>query len=407
MSSVSRLLIALELGMLLTACGSPAPIPETAAPPATESPAPASPTPNPALAAIPTEAPRSYIGYQHSTGVFALNIPDDWEVIDDSSAQRLILHFVPPAGYGSRVQVDLRYTGPITAEQISALIDESLAPLLSSGYSEIARSELADGRIEIMLDYDDGRGGRGAERVLVGVYGPYFAVSRYFLATSDEYTLRQALEAMASSFSVDALAGWGSAVAAINPAELLIVNTYQWVDEEDVLHFSGELYNAAPATIVDALLLVGFCDQNGTVLAELRQAPAVSRVTSGGRVPFAVTLSGLPEAVQVCVSTASARPEPAIPTLSTGLLISPGQASLLEEALVVDGSISNPELASLQDIVVSVAAYDVEGRVVGYASLSYGESLVLAPGASHRFQIVLSGLGGDPARYIILAQGRK
>jgi hypothetical protein len=403
-----RIPIALLGALALAACAAPAP---TVPPQATEGlavlptatqPAPATAPPTP----VPTEATRTFVSYTHPSGVFTLNLPDDWEVLDESSNQRLFVRLLPPVGYGSRVTVDVTNEGPLPPQEVSALAESyiRLHYAAQSGYTEINRTELPDGRLQFVFQYADGRGASGRETLYIQQAGPYFTALGVFLSNRDAPYLSGALETLVASFAPDASILWGSAVASINPAELLIANSTLWQDDNDITYYMGEVYNASPAEIMDVQVRIALCSEEGVVLAELTRPVALRTAPSGGTVPFSVAFENMPDDPQVCIEEVTAIPARPDPTYSQDLLLDTGTTIGRGGSLIVQGTVTNPTLASMINVEIVIVIYDAEGRVIGLEVVPMEATPQLDPGQSEAFEYTFEELGGDADRYMTFAQ---
>ena len=406
------MVVALFVPLLLTACAG-LPSPATPAPTSEGQSLPVeAPTlePSATLApatAVPTEVPRDYRIYQHVSGVFGMTIPVDWEALDASTDQRLLVRYIPPVGYGSRVTVDITNEGPLPPYEVQALA-ESYVHLnytgSDKGYTEVDRSELPDGRLQFVFLYDDGRGASGRETLYIKQVGPYFSALRVFLSEKDTFYLSEALDTMTASFVVDPLAVWGTAVAAINPAELLVINSLLWRDKDGGTHFTGEVYNASPASISNISVRVAFCTQTGIVQNEVTRAPALRVIQSGRSSPFSFTVENLPEGITVCAQQVTADPAPPMPTYTTALSIDPRARLTSAREVELSGTLTNPGLSSVTNVDAILVVYNADGQVIGQQTLSFGPDVTLAPGGSQSFDYTFPALGGEGDRFVVLAQ---
>jgi hypothetical protein len=402
--------IILLITLSLAACAAPAP---TVPPAATEEvpglavlpTATLPPTPTAAPTPVPTEAARTFVSYTHPSGVFALNLPDDWEVLDESSEQRLLVRLLPPVGYGSRVTVDITNEGALPPQEVSALAESyvRLHYVEQPGYAEINRAELPDGRLQFVFQYSDGRGASGRETLYIQQAGPYFAALRVFLSNRDAPYLSGALETLVASFAPDASIQWGSAVASINPAELLIANSTLWQGDDDITYYMGEVYNASPAAIMDAQVRVALCSEEGVVLAELTRPTALRTAPSGGTVPFSIAFENVPDDPQVCIEEVAAVPARSDPTYSQDLLLDARTVIGRYGSLIVQGTLTNPTLVPMINVEVVIVIYDAEGRVIGLETVPLEADPQLDPGQSLTFEHTFDELGGEADRYMTFA----
>ncbi|GAB4472334.1 MAG: hypothetical protein Kow00124_10270 [Anaerolineae bacterium] len=356
---------------------------------------------------IPTEAVRTFITYRHPSGVFALNIPLDWEVVDETTEQQIRARFMPPPGYGSRLLVEVTHEGPQPPDAVRQMAEGYILLNYAStpAYQEIERDELPDGRLRYMFRYSDGMGGAGLETLVIQQIGPYFTALRLFLSDTDTYTLSAALEAAAASFSADPLALWGVPVAAINPAELLIANTALW-QTGTLTYYTGELINASPSTISGVQIRVAFCNSAGIVLAEVLQPVALDYVARGASSPFAIQVENLGRDVRICIEQGSAQPAAPDPNYFTAFGLDMSLQTTRSGELIARGRLINPALSPASDIEIVITIYDADGRVIGVGRVVFGPTLLLPPGAAQEFAYTFDTLGGDAERYQAVAQGR-
>src|SRR5574341_184095 len=266
MTRAKSLLAILMLALVGAGC-----VEETGSPPEGLSTAPpVLPTATPPPTPIPTEPTRDFASFSHRSGVFSMVYPIDWEVVDHSTDRELLVIFNPPIGFGSRVTVSVTNEGQLTPEEMRQRAASFLTLNFENQphYVEISRADLPDGRFQLIYAYDDGLGGIGQETVTFQQVGPFFVTLRIFLSQDDIYQLSSTLEAMALSLTIDPQAAWGSEVASINPAELLLINTHIWQDRSGLTYFMGEVYNASPSDITDIEIRATICDVSGIVLTE-------------------------------------------------------------------------------------------------------------------------------------------
>lgn len=421
MSRPSRLIVCVLItAVMLAACSSPGATVEPAAeaeatgtppdeePSLTQQPTQTEPPPQPTP--TPTEAPREFRTSQGPSGVFSLSIPAGWEQFDESSERRLRVRYLPPAGYGSRVTVEVTNEGPLTPEQVAELAASTVHQTYdgSTEYELIDQTADEDGTLRYTFAYDDGQGGAGQETLLVRQSGPYFAALRVFLAAEDEDTLTQALDTVEQSFRVDAAAQWSTGSAAVNPAALLVENTALWDSDNDVWGtvFSGEVINASETAITDVTVRLVLCDSRGVVMGEYNGGAGLSVVEPGGVTPFALHLGDVIDGLEVCSQSAEAAPAPASTAYTVDLQVQADAGQTNSGDVVVQGQVSNPGLAPVGDVRVLMSVYAESGQLVGFETAALGADVVLGPGETAPFTHTFTALGDDPARVETQAQGR-
>jgi hypothetical protein len=358
---------------------------------------------------LPTPVPLFVSAYRHRSGVFAINQPEQWEVLDNSTPQRLFVRMLPPMGYGSRITIELVNEGPLTPDGVRQLAESyiRLNYADTSGYSEINRSDLSDGRLQYVFLYDDRRGATGRETLTIQQAGPFFTAMRVFLSDRDAASLGVALEQVAGSLQVDAAAPWGTEVAAINPAELQITHTLLWRDRLGVTYYGGDLLNASPADISNASVTVSFCDKAGISVAQITQPIDLHVVLKGTSAPFGITVEELPADVRVCSETANADPAMPDPNFTTAASLAANVSyNQWRRDLTIDGPITNFGLVPVSRIQVVIVVYDGESRVIAYVRQEFESTLRLDPGQSTPFSIVIPFLGGQPHHVATLVQSR-
>jgi hypothetical protein len=402
---VGIILLIILLALLAGCANDPLPVTqEQTGVPVTSAPvSPASPaTP------FPTEVTRQYKLYSHPAGVFTLSMPVDWQILDTSSDLRLLVSCIPPIGYGSRVTVDVTNEGPLPPENVRVLAESyvHLHYLGTGNYSEISRAELPDGRLQFVFQYDDSIGAKGRETLYIQQAGPYFTALGVFLAEKDTYTLINALDAIAASFSVDPLAVWGGEAAEIDPDSLKLVNTALWQDEDGIYYYMGEVRNDTTFHIAGIKVRAALCDQSGIVVADVSKSAALDWIEAGGSTPFSVTIEDAPDKVSVCAAQASAIPANYDTGYTTGLSIEPEASYNDDNQIRIEGTITNPGLAAVTDIEVFLIIYDPDDRVIGFKRIKLGEDIELGPGQSAQFNHTFKTVGGQPDRFATLAQAK-
>lgn len=357
----------------------------------------------------PTQVPLFVSAYRHRTGVFAINLPERWEAIDNSNDQRVLTRLVPPMGYGSRVIVDITNEGPLTPDEVRSAAESyvRLNYVESPGYNEVTRTDLPDGRLQVVFLYDDQRGATGRETLLIQQVGPYFAALRVFLSDRDTASLGLTLEQVGGSLLVDPLAAWGTQVAAINPAELRIDHTLLWRDRDDNTYYAGELFNASPADISDAAVTISFCDATGIVIAEITQPVDLKIIPRGTTAPFGIVSDTLPDDVRVCAEQPAAKPAARNSAYTTSAVLNATVSyHQWRRDLTVEGPLTNYGLSPVTRVEVIIIAYDAENRVIRYAHVPLESTIRIEPGQSYDFSTVIPVLGGQPHHVATLVQGQ-
>ncbi|MBN1427442.1 MAG: hypothetical protein JXB07_03595 [Anaerolineae bacterium] len=350
-------------------------------------------TPTPAFA----EIEREFATYRHRSGVFAIAYPSDWEAIDNSTDRHILVRFDSPVGFGSRFIVDIENTGELSSQAVLDRLQSFIQMNYSAipAYGQISQDLLADGRIQAVFLYNDGRGGKGQETLTVQQIGPYFTGLRIFLAENDKSVLTTALSSVASSMMVDPQAAWGNQVAAINPAELLVINSLLWRDKSKATHYTGEIYNASPANAGNIQVRVSICDKNDIILKEVTGEPALRVIPKGATIPFSIVVEDLPADVTVCSERVNAEPARSDSNYTTALTIESDAKLDARRQLVVSGTVSNPGLMAVLNVRLVIAVYDKEGRVIGFSVPDLGIGLRLEPGQSQPFDFTFVNLGGQ------------
>lgn len=368
-------------------------------------------TPLPPTPAPVVEQPQvTFTAYRHRSGVFNISVPDRWEVIDDSTTLRLLVRLIPPQGYGSRALVDATNEGLLAPDAILARANQYIAEHYPAGggYTEISRGEFVEGRLlQVTFTYDDGLGATGQETLVLEQVGPYFTARRLFISANESAFMGPIMQTVASSFSVDASAVWGTSVAAINPAELRIANTLLWRDRDDNAYYGGELFNASPSPVIDAQVQVSFCDAGGVVVREVTQPVALARIEPGGISPFVAVMAELPDEVSVCAEATHAQPAPADPTYTTALSFNVDEITYHQwrRDLTVIGTVTNHSLSPVEAIRVMVVAYDAEDRVMSVEVGALDVGLRLEPGQSTEFEVVVPVLEEQPDHVVTAVEG--
>jgi hypothetical protein len=198
---------------------------------------------------------------------------------------------------------------------------------------------------------------------------------------------------------VDSQAAWGSQVAAINPAELLMINKLLWQDKSKGTHYTGEVYNASPSDAGNIEIRAAVCDKNGIVLKEVTGEAALKVIPKGATIPFSIVIEGMPGGVTICSEQITAEPARADPTYTTALAVESSAKLNPRRQLVVQGKVSNPGLTVVINIRVVIAVYNKEGTVIGFAIPDLGAGLRLEPGLSQPFDFTFVNLGGQADHY--------
>ena len=399
-----RVVLVIGITLLVAGCVEVPPPEDTPTPTTTPEVTVATET-TPTMAAV--VAPLDLVTYRHKTGVFSISQPADWEVIDSSTDRQLSVRFIPPPGFGSRVMLEVTNEGVLDQDQLHQKAESFIALTFGANesYHEAGRSDLPDGRIQGVYDYDDRRGGRGTETVTFQGVGPFLVVLRVFMAAPDEASLRPTLERIASSLIIDPQAPWGTSVAAINPAELIINNTYLWTSGS-ITYYMGEVYNASPAAAMNVEVQVTLCDSSGVALAPLITPLTLKVLDRGGSLPFMISAERLPRGVDVCSEQATGVPAPPDPYYTTALGLTVEPFINTRGRLELNGQAANPGLDAIKNLHVVMIVYNELNQVVGLGTLDSDAEVLLLPGQAWPIHYTFEVLGGKADHYVTLGEAQ-
>jgi hypothetical protein len=193
-------------------------------------------------------------------------------------------------------------------------------------------------------------------------------------------------------------------VGAINPAELLIVNTQLWQVRSDRAYYYGEVYNASPSTIANVVVKISVCDQAGAVLSEVTQPATLKQMVKGGTDPFVFTFEKPPRGINVCAQSATADPARADPSYTTSLTIEVTNRPQGGFALAVERKITNPGLLPVKDIHVVIVVYDAKNIVIGLTEITSNPDVQYQPGQSVTLKYTFDTLAGKPDHVTTLVE---
>jgi hypothetical protein len=366
------------------------------------------PTPSPVGVPANTPAPSptvSYVAYQHPTGVFALNVPVSWRAVDETTVERILVNIEPPLGYGSRIMVDITHEGALTPDEVEQIIEGYLRLRYADdpAYTEINRTRLPDGRLQVTYLYDDRAGVTGRETVYLQQVGPYFSALRVFLTDDEALTFGSVVEAMVAGYVVDPLAGWSGQASGLGADELRLLNTMTWQRENGVIVVQGEVYNDTESAVEEVIVEAAACNPDGVVLAEMSAQVPNRVLPPGGFAPFSLAFEGVPDFASTCVMRANGSPA-GTPAPDQANLQLERTANFNEKGqLVVQGTLTNVGEWVAIDIQVIIAVYDKDNRVIGVGVVS-PDDLRLESGQSGAFDYTFKELGGEADHFVTWVQ---
>lgn len=104
--------------------------------------------------------PSGYTEYVHTSGVFSMEHPEDWQMSDTSSEENIVITFSPPEG-GIFVTAALMDVGmTLDDDTVNTFIDSFLGGGFAQqpGYQEASREVQADGSLLVRFSYTDPSG---------------------------------------------------------------------------------------------------------------------------------------------------------------------------------------------------------------------------------------------------------
>lgn len=362
--------------------------------------------------------PTVFATFEHTSGVFSLEMPPTWVVSDRSDARALHVLFSPPDSQPllSVYVLSTATVGPLegdlpSAEQSNALLDAYLAdqyPVGTADFAEMGREAQPDGSLRLTLLRTDAQGIRQFND-FAQVYGPYFVVLSAQLP-NDAAQLRT-LSLVINTLRVNTQAGWASASAdgAQNDGQAVgFSGLHMWSTRAGGFEISGQVLNQAETGLEFIRVRARLFDAENRLLLEQDDFVAADLVAPGGYAPFRITFSDPlpPGAVRYDLDASARYADYQARTYYGPETLRVSAEAEFEETgvLSISGQVRNEGDRPAGLVKVIVTVLDAEGRVIG-ADTTLVDVQRLAPGETSPFSVTFFELGGTPQDFVVTSEG--
>lgn len=370
--------------------------------------------------------PSNFATYRHPTGVFAIDLPPDWVVNDQSDAFAITTEFSPPGAAEALITVYIVSLNVVPGATGAATPSPEQAPgapaldVLIAAYEgqfyvasdavtkEQLREVQPDGSLRLKMVIDSPRGA-SQHNDFLQIMGPYFAALRVRLP--DDQAQMRTLTHVINRFSVDASAAWASALQQADARRQDAVgfsSLNAWVDRNGGFVIAGQVANNAANALEFVRIEARLYDADNRQLSSQDNFVSSDTLLPGGYAPFSLVFNdGLPPGTVRYDLNASAR----YADVGGRTFYGPENFAVSSQAefdangfLVVSGQVRNDGAVTANLVKIIAVVFDDRGRVIA-TDTTLVDFQLLAPGQTSTFSVSFAELGGVPNTFTVSAQG--
>ncbi len=366
-----------------------------------------------AVVFAPTEAPPdlSPLLYQHPSGAFALAAPRNWAVHEQNTTTLASAAFSRPGDDEPSLLVAVVQPAGVEndSQAFSNLIQQYQTQVRADveRYTEQDRQAMGDGSWRMTGLRRSAAGETQQVNTFIQRAGPLLAIIDVIV--SDASTLGE-LQAVANTLSLNADAPLQpSPLTTLNSASgmaLAALHVATWTTAEGVFFISGEIANTGPTTVAGLPVEATLRTADGLNVGEAVDVVMGHGIPPGGFAPFSLRFGqGQPAMSQTFELRLGDAWQPVEIRLAAPEMLSWTDESVLEGGrLTITGVITNESDQPVREPRAVATVFDASQMVIaaGFAPAELG---ALAPGESTRYVVSIPEIGGQPANYIVYAQG--
>lgn len=371
-----------------------------------------------AVVYAPTAPPPdlSPIVYTHPGGVFSLRVPPNWGVHVQNTTTLATAAFSAPGASAPMLQVVVMNLGErLDSEGFTTALNRYQRELRRdlTHYKEESRMAMGDGSWRLTGLYHAPGGETQQVNTFVQQTGDYFTVIEALIPA--DAALLTELERVVNSVQVNPenaleVAPLNVLVSATSQT-LEALNLLTWTTPTGVFFVTGEVGNYGPTPLRDIPVKVILISDNGLPVAEAADTLMSEFLMPGGFAPFSLRFGqGQPALTQryelIVGGEEWTRAE--VPDMT--MIAGPESLSWTDEShfnengdLLITGELHNNGGQAVHRPRVVVTVFNADQAVIGAGFMTLAP--MLGAGDSAPFQVVIPDLGGDPAQYIVTAQG--
>jgi hypothetical protein len=365
----------------------------------------------------PTESPpgSQLIHFQHPSGSFSLDVPDDWAIYAHDSSSLAAAFFTPPGAAAPALEVAAINLGNTAAgESLSSLISDYVEILQSTGsaYSEQDRQQLPDGSWRITGIRSNVGGEPQAINMFIMQQDTILSVANIIL--TEDTNVQSKLERAVNSLSLAPASTLSSApldiLASFNPGPVTVTNAFSWSTPEGIYFVTGEVTNTGIQPVTSVPVHARLLTPEGETTDEASDTTMGLQIAPGQFAPFSLRFGqGLPDGTSTFVLTLGSEEWRSsmtdTPSMATESLTWDSSSSVTTEGhLVISGTVTNMGETRVEDIIAIITVFDAKENVIAAGFVPVDEP-TLAAGESSTFTIRVSEMGNSPENFIVDVQG--
>jgi hypothetical protein len=369
-----------------------------------------------AVVFAPTPLPPdlSPVAYTHPGRIFRLVAPRTWAVYEQNTTALASAAFSAPGESEPTVLFAVINPGvELDSASFGELINQyqtQIRPDIDR-YSEQSRQAMGDGSWRMTGLRRTPLGETQQVNTFIQYRGTLLGIIDVVLP--DDPARRQELQGVVNSFEIlpEALLASAplSSLTVASTTELSILHVSNWTTPDGVFFITGEVANYGSLPAFDVPIGVVLRSGDGLNVGEAEDTTMGYGIAPGGFAPFSLRFGqGQPALAQSYDLTLGGE---TWQRHNTAQIVGPESLEWTSDSareangrLVISGTVRNTGAQAVREAKAIVTVFDANQRVIaaGFTLVGSGE---LVPGSETTYQIAVPEMGGQPANYIVIAQG--
>lgn len=351
--------------------------------------------------------------YTHPAAVFSVAVPRNWARYEQNTTVVASAAFSAPGEEQPSVMFAVVNAGEaLNSAAFATFLDRYQQQIRSdvSYYTEVNRQAMGDGSWRISGIRNNAGGFAGQINTFIQQTGTFLSVMDV-LVSADTARMNQ-LQQIINTFTVNTSAALEptdpNALSFASTAAIEFLHVTTWSTLQNVFFITGEVANRGTVQLTDIPVRAVLKTADGLPIAEAVDTVMGYSLPVGGFAPFSLRFGqGQPAfttTFDLSVGNTEWQSEPDRVILGQDELTWQDDSSFdADGTMVIEGSVANNSEQPVLGLRVVATIFDAAGNVIaaGYVDLS----AALNPNDSTTFRILVPDMGGEPANYIINAQG--
>lgn len=366
------------------------------------------------FAPTPPPPDLSPMRYTHPGGAFSLVAPRHWTLHEQNTTALASAAFsIPGETEPSLLFVVMNPGIELNSQTFGDLITQYQTQVRPDveRYTEQSRQAMGDGSWRMTGIRHTPLGVTQQVNTFIEYSGDLIGIIDVVLP--DDIMQRYDLQAIVNSFEINPDAALQAAplssLTVASPTGLSLLHVSTWTTPAGVFFITGEVANYGGEPVANIPIKAVLRSSDGLNVAEAEDLVMGYGVPPGGFAPFSLRFGqgqpALAQDYELILGGQNWQPETGAQLLHPEALVLTSESSREQDGrLIVSGTVRNVSEQTAREVRVTISVFNTEQQVIaaGFTQLEGG---ALPPNAEAPYQIVVPEMGGEPANFIVTAQG--